>query len=132
MAKTVICRILPTEARAAHGNNQRQGAGGIVILDVYPASGSTAWQLTTARPQDLKLTYGDTLKCVSGKAAVLINPGTPSGIFILCPRLPPNADWKIRTELEINDETTKTVHRGKISLTDDIGTILRGTGAVTR
>ena len=124
MSKTVICRILPTDAKTSHG--------GIVMIDVLPASGSTAWQLTAARPQDLKLQYGDTLKCVSGTAAVLINPGTSAGMFILCKTLPPNADWKTRTELEINDETTKIIHRGRISVTNDIGNTSRSTGATTR
>lgn len=130
MANTIICRILPTGAAAFQGSGQAKG-NNVVTLDIYPASGA-AWQLRVAQPHDLKLHSGDKIKCVSGAAAVLINPGTPAGIFILVKQLPPNSDWKTRTELEINDETTRHIHRGNISVAKDIGTVLTGGTATTR
>ncbi len=132
MAKTVVCRILPTNASALQRNNQKSGANNVVILDIYPVSGSAAWQLSIARQHDLKLQFGDKIKCVSGTAGVLINPGTQAGMFILTKQAPPHSDEKIRAELEINDETTRHIQRGKITSAQDIGTLLRGTGAVTR
>ena len=130
MSNTVICRILPTNQQNAAGHNQSNGTG-IVILEIHPASGA-ARRMSIAKQQDLKLGYGDKIVSIAGKAGVLINPGSPAGIFILCPHVPPNSDWKVRTELEINDETTKAINRGSISVTQDIGNISRGTGGATR
>ena len=131
MAKTVICRILPTNQQNAAGRNQSSSANSIVILEIYPASGA-AWRLTVAKSQDLKLQFGDKIKCVSGTAGVLINPGSPSGMFVLCPQVHPGSDAKVRTELEIDDETIKAIHRGAISATKDIGNIQLGGTATTR
>lgn len=131
MAKTVICRILPTSTKNLQRSNQPNGANDVVILEIHPSSGA-AWRLTAAKSQDLKLQFGDTIKSISGTAGVLINPGTPAGMFILCPQVPPNSDWKMRAELEINEETTKHIHRPKISVGGDIGTVLTGGTATTR
>jgi len=133
MANTVICRIIPTSESAVLGNGQAKAATSVATLDVYPASGSVQWQLTVGKQHDLKLQFGDRIKCVSGAAVVMINPGTIAGAFLLCKKLPAKSDWKFRTELEINDETTRPMHRnGKIEFAKDIGSINRATGATTR
>lgn len=121
MGQTVICRVLPNGERANK----------IVVLDVRTAAGNE-WQLKTAQPQNLKLQYGDRLRCVSGSAVVLINPGTRAGAFILKPQLPAKPDWKERVELVINDETTRAIARGQIVVSADIGTTQTATGATTR
>jgi len=131
MSDTLICRILPTNASALHGNSQAKGASGVVTLDIRPASGAP-WQLNVGKAHDLKLHFGDKIKCVSGAAAVMINPGTQAGMFVLCKQVPPNSDGKFRTELEITDELTRYINRGKIHIADDIGSVGRGTGATTR
>lgn len=120
MGQTVICRVMP---KAEHGIK-------VVMLDVFPANGGVQWQLRTSQTQDLKLQFGDRLKCVSGSAVVLINPGTSAGAFILSSKLPAQHDAKERTELEINEETTRIVHRGQITFARDIGNTSRGTKSV--
>jgi len=131
MAKTVICRILPTKPQSSSGPNQSNSTYNVVTLEIHPSVGAS-WRLTAAKSQDLKLQFGDTIKCVSGTAAVLINPGSLAGMFILCPQVPPGSDAKVRTELEINDETTKAIHRGKITFAKDIGNVQLGGTATTR
>lgn len=125
----VICRITAYEQR---GNQSRAtGTGAVIILEIS-RNGGAPQRLVVARTQNISLEMGDRIKCVSGLAIVMINPGTGAGVFILCPQLPPNADWKYRTELEINEETTRVISRGQIKFTNDIGTILRATSAVSR
>lgn len=120
MSKTVMCRIIPAKTQNSSGANQTSG---VAILEIHSVGGA-ARRFTIAKSQDLKLNFGDTIKCVSGKAAVMINPGTPAGTFLLDPKTCP--------ELEINDETTKILQRGKVSVGEDIGNTTRGTGATTR
>lgn len=128
MAKTVVCRLIT-------GNSWESGKSAIrlaAILDIYSNSGGEPRRLVVAKTQTIKLNYGDHLKCVSGKIGVLINPGTPAGAFVLLPDLPFCVRWNERTELEINDETTKHIHRGEIRVIDDIGTIQTSAGGTTR
>lgn len=132
MSKTAICRILPTDELSFSKNGQAKGGGKVVTLDVYPASGAVQWQLCVAQPHDLKLQTGDRIKCASGAAVVLINPGTQAGAFVLFKTLPSKSDWKFRTELEISDETISHIQRGSIQATKDIGNIIRATSATTR
>ncbi|HLM60037.1 MAG TPA: hypothetical protein VK308_04485, partial [Pyrinomonadaceae bacterium] len=79
--------------------------------------------LTIAKSQDYKLSFGDTIKCISGTAAVMINPGTPAGTFLL--------RAKINPELEINQETTKILHRGTVTVNHDIGSVIANQGGGT-
>jgi len=128
MAKTVICQILPTEGGKWNGKNSQAGASKIVILEIYSAAAGNSRQLVLAKPYRVNLSFGDRIKCVSGAAAVLVNPSTQAGAFILTQQIPYGAAWNHRTEIELNDETTKILHRGKVSTTGDIGSINHGGG----
>lgn len=116
---TIICRILANNA-----------AKGVVLIELIKKDGA-ARQIPIARAQDFSVNFGDRLKSLAGTAIVMINPGTKAGTFILSPNAPKN-DWKHRVELEINEETTKIIARGHISVADEIGSITRATGATTR
>lgn len=107
------------------------GGGGIATLELTRKGGQSQ-KLVISGPQKFVLNYGDHLRAISGTGVVMINPGTRTGMFILTPNLPPNADWKFRTELEINDEATRVIPRGSIQIAEDIGNISRGTGGTTR
>jgi len=124
MAETVICRVI---AKTTGGV-----ADSVSMLDIYSHSGAAPRRLAICQSQTLKLSYGDRIKCVSGTVAVVINPGTPAGSFILYANLPSGAAWNQRTELEMNDETTKNIHRGKISVANDIGATNTAAGGFTR
>ena len=134
MAKTVVCRIVTGNSASFDKQNTKQTGGKSVVsvLDIYPRSGGEARRLTISQTQILKLNYGDRIRCVSGSVVVLINPGTPAGTFVLYPNLPSCVSWNHRTELEMNDETTKHIHRGKIGVADDIGAVNRAAGGFTR
>lgn len=125
----VTCKIM------AYGQPLKNGAKSyennpVIILELT-RTGGEAHRFTVAGAQNISMNAGDRLKCVSGCAVVMINPGTGAGTFVLCPQIPPHADWKFRTELEINEETTKIIHRGKITFAKDIGGIY-GATATTR
>ncbi len=121
----VICRILANNASDAG-----KSAGAVVIVKLIRVNG-TAQKIPIARSQDFLMNFGDRIKAVSGKAVVMINPGTQAGAFFISPQAPKN-DWKHRAELEINEETTRIRHRGAVSKVEDIGNLTRGTGAATR
>lgn len=128
MTRTVVCRLIT-------GNSWESGKSAIrltAILDIYSQSSGAPRRLVVAKTQTLTLNYGDRIKCISGRIGILINPGTPAGAFILLPDLPSCVRWNERTELEINDETTKHIHRGEISVMDDMGNVQIQTGGVTR
>ncbi len=128
MAKTVICRLVTGNAPENGRFDNRPAA----VLDIYRNSGGKPQRLIVCQTQTLKLNYGDRLKCISGKIVVVINPGTPAGAFVLLPDLPSCVRWNERTELEINDAATQHIHRGGISVMDDIGTMQAKTGGTTR
>lgn len=126
MAETLICRILPTK-----WSNTARGSGECVVLELHPANGA-ARRLTIARPQDLKLEYGVKIKAIVGKAVAMINPGTQAGAFILDAQAPPADFPKTRVELEITDELTKYINRGKITFDENEIGGLRGGTLTTR
>jgi len=119
----IICRIMPCET--ANGST-----GQAIILELH-TNGATR-RTVIAGTQNLSMNIGDSIKCVSGMAIVMINPGTGAGAYILCTKLPTPNNGKYLTELEITDELTKVINRGKISVVEDIGTILTATGKSIR
>lgn len=127
MAKTVVCKLIT-------GNSWENGKPEIrlaAVLDIYSSAGGSPRRLVVVKTQTIILNYGDRIKCVSGKIGVLINPGTPAGVFVLLPDLPSCVNWHQRTELEMNDETTKHIHRNQVLVAKEIGNLERGT-ATTR
>jgi hypothetical protein len=126
MAKTAICTFITNQSLNKGGKSKPTLSA---VLYVYPNSGGDARRYTICKTQTVKLNYGDRIECVSGNVVVLINPGTQAGAFILRPDLPSCVNWNERTELEINDETTKHIHRGKVSVGRDIGNVSRIAGA---
>lgn len=81
--------------------------------------------------QELDLNLGDSIKCVLGTAAAYINPGSPAGAYILTSTLPLQNNGKYVKELVLDANTTRSIDRGSIHVTDDIGNIqLGGTGTV--
>ncbi|MBX7061739.1 MAG: hypothetical protein K1X52_08775 [Pyrinomonadaceae bacterium] len=109
-----------------------EGSGGKrAVLDLT-RKGAKTKRLTVASGQNLVLDFGDRLKAVQGTAVVMMNPGTRACAFILTPQLPPNADWKCRTELEIDEESTRMILRGEIYVRQDIGNTTRATSDTTR
>ena len=133
---SVTCRILAFEPPTGSGKKTGKtcAMGSMVIIGLHKRGIEGTKRLVISRTQDLVLNIGDTIKCLSGMALVTINPGTPAGVFILCPQIPFGEDFhsKYRTEIQINTETTKIVHRGEIKVSKDIGNIMRSTGATTR
>jgi hypothetical protein len=128
MAKTVVYRLINGNSWQSRKSEIRLAA----VLDIFTNGGSEPRRMVVCETQTLTLNYGDRIKCISGKIGVLINPGTPAGAFVLLPDLPSCVSWNERTELEMNDETTKHIHRGEIRVMEDIGTIQTSTGATTR
>jgi len=109
-----------------------EGQGGKrAILDLT-RKGAKTKRLTIISGQNLVLDFGDRLKAVHGTAVVMMNPGTRAGTFILTPHVPLNADWKCRTELEIDEESTRLILRGEIYVRQDIVTTARATSNTTR
>jgi hypothetical protein len=129
MAKTVICTLVAGQIWDKTG---KPGTSIVAVLDVYSQTGSAPTRLSISQTQTLKLNYGDRIKCISGRVGVTINPGTSAGMFVLFADSASCTNWNFRTELEMNDETTKQIHRGEVSVADDIGNISRGTGASAR
>lgn len=112
----------------------KQGTGKFVILHIFRKStGQTTEKMIFTTPQDITLSFGDKIMCVEGMAAVLINPGSPAGAYIVCPQVPVfTADaGKYRVVLEINEETTRKRRRGSISVEEDIGSVLANKGTAT-
>lgn len=125
MAETLMCRILPMDS-----SKTASGAGKVAVLELRPVNGAPR-RLNIARPQDLKLEYGVKIKAVVGRAMAMINPGTMAGAFILDPQAPPADFPKVRVELEITDELTKYINRGKITFDEnDVGAVKGGTLSV--
>jgi hypothetical protein len=75
-----IVRILPIE----EGNLRAK----IVTIDVMQNGRSE--RLTVSMVKDLTLKMGVLIRCVSGSAVAMINPGTQAGAFILTTN-PPSA-----------------------------------------
>lgn len=127
----INCRISAYEAAGNKNGAKAFGKSPVIILEII-RKGAAPQRVTVAGTQVVALEFGDRLRCVAGFAAVLINPGTGAGAFILCAQIPPQANWNYRTELEINEETTRIISRGKMWAAGDIGNTQRGTGAVSR
>lgn len=83
--------------------------------------------------RDLMLNMGDTIRCLSGEAVALVNPGTMAGAYILKTKAPIPTDGKTVSILTLDAYTTRPRHRsGTISVAPDIGNIMRATGHTTR
>jgi hypothetical protein len=89
-------------------------------------------RLLITATHDLHLNLGDSVKCLVGTAVAMINPGTQARTYILTTTPPLLNDGKHVTMLVLNAETTRLIQRGSISVTEDIGTVLRATSAVSR
>jgi hypothetical protein len=103
---------------------------GVVTLDVTTGSRTKRLNLVTAH--DLHLNMGDTIKCISGGAVAMIDPGTSAGAYILTARLPLQNTGKYVTLLRINAETTRRISRGNIHVAEDIGNINHAVTATSR
>lgn len=126
----VTCRILANNASSAVSPHAGKSTGAVVIVELIRKNG-TPQKVLIVRAQDFSMNFGDRIRSIAGTAVVMINPGTKAGAFILSAQAP-NNNWKHRTELEINEETTRILNRGAVSKVEDIGNLTRGTGAVTR
>lgn len=122
----INCRFLLVKTGESENNN-----GNVAILELTTKNRPPR-RITIDKTQDILMSFGDKIKSISGTVVIMINPGMASGLFILSPKIPQNADWKHRTELEINKVSTSVIQRGEIRLAEDIGTVLTSTGAVTR
>lgn len=89
-------------------------------------------RMLIAGTTELDLNMGDSIKCILGTTVAYINPGTPAGAYILTSMLPLQNDGKYVTELVLNEHTTRYIHRGKISVAEDMGNTSRTTGLVVR
>ena len=127
MTKTVVCRFVTGQSWSKGGKPQ---SAVVAVLDIHRQTGGAPQRLSINQSQTLKLNYGDRIKCVSGSVGVLINPGTTAGMFILFADSPSCTSWNYRTELVMDDETTKQhAQRGKVHVTEDIGNTSRITSA---
>lgn len=122
----INCRFLVVKSSDSENNN-----GNVAILEITTKNRPPR-RITIDKTQDILMNFGDKIKSISGTVVIMINPGMASGLFILSPKIPKNADWKHRTELEINKVSTSVIQRGEIRVAEDIGTVLTSTGAVTR
>lgn len=120
------CRFLLNNSIESEGDQ-----GNVAILEITTKNRPPR-RITIDKTQDILMNFGDKIKSISGTVVIMINPGMASGLFILSPKIPKNADWKHRTELEINKVTTSVIQRGEIRVSEDIGTVLTSTGATTR
>ena len=119
---THTCRLFavnPTAINSKNGNNS------IATVDIERENYSEHFVVSKA--QNVMLNIGDSVKCVSGAVFILIKPGTGAGGCILSanPALPKHESYK--TEFIMTEESTRTIPRGKIYKTSDIGNIQRGT-----
>lgn len=117
-----IVRILPTE----QGNLNSK----MVTVDVMRKGKSERMVITAQR--DLNMNMGESIRCISGKAVAMINPGTQAGAYVLTSQLHYGADSKHVTTLTISPDTLKIVPRGEIKAAEDIGTVMTATAAVSR
>jgi hypothetical protein len=117
-----IVRILPQ----AEGNSTSK----MVTVDVVRSAKTERMIITS--PRDLTVNLGDAIRCLSGFALAMMNPGTQAGVYLLTPRVPYGTDAKYVTNLVISPQTLRIVERGHITSAQDIGTVMTSTGAVTR
>lgn len=122
----INCRFLLSNSSESESNQ-----GNVAILEITTKNRPPR-RMTIDKTQDILMNFGDKIKSIAGTVVIMINPGMASGLFILSPKLPPNADWKHRTEVEINRVTSSVIQRGEIKYAEDIGTILTATSATTR
>lgn len=122
----INCRILVTNSGA-----KPNGTSGTAILEITKKNRKPE-RRTISQTQDIIMDFGERIKSLAGTVVVMINPGMASGLFILSPKIPANADWKHRMEIEINRETTSVIQRGEIKVGEDIGTVLTATSSTTR
>ncbi len=122
-----MCKLL-----ASQSSQNGKAAGMSSILEVFPVSGNS-YKLIVPNNIMAQFNFGDRIKSISGTTVVLVKPGTQAGAFILSPYLPANPRWNHRTELEINEESTKNIPReGEIKFKNDIGNTTRATSSTTR
>ncbi len=117
-----IVRILPQ----AEGGSPSK----IITIDVV-RRGKTERLVITAQ-RDLIVDFGDSIRCISGTAVAMMNPGTRAGAFILTTKVPRGQEYKYRTDLEISGKTLCVIERGEIVTGQDIGTVMTATAAATR
>lgn len=122
----INCRLFLK--KSSDGENEN---GNVAILELTTKNRPPR-RITIDKTQDILMNFGDKIRSISGTVVIMINPGMASGLFILSPKIPPNADWKHRTELEINKVSTSVIQRGEIRVAEDIGTVLTSTAAVSR
>lgn len=122
-----MCKLLASQS----SQNGRAAAAAGSILEIFPAAGNP-YKIIVAKNIMAQFNFGDRIKSVAGTTIVLVKPGTRAGAFILSPHLPVNPAWNQRTELEINDESTKNIPRGEINLKKDIGNTTFATSSTTR
>ena len=101
-----------------------------VTLDVRK-SGFVVRMVFT-KTEDLQLEMGDAIKCVVGNAFAMINPGTAAGGYVLTTTPTPTANGKELTVLRINEETVRSISRGSIQFSSDIGATNTSAEAATR
>ncbi len=101
-----------------------------VTLDVRKSGFVT--RMVFMKTEDLQLEMGDAIKCVVGKAFAMINPGTAAGGFVLTTTPSPAANGKEVTLLRINEDTVRSISRGSIQVSSDIGATNTSAEAATR
>ncbi len=103
---------------------------GVVTLDV--TTGRRTQRINLLSAHDFHLSMGDSIKCISGTAVAMIDPGTSAGAFILTTRPPLQNDGKYVTLLQINVHTTRRISRGSVQVMDDMGNINHAVTSTTR
>lgn len=122
----INCRFLLSNSSDTENNQET-----VAILEIKTKNRPPR-RVMIDKTQEILMNFGDKIKSLAGTVVIMINPGMASGLFILSPKIPKNADWKHRTELEINKVTTSVIQRGEIKVGEDIGTVMTATGATTR
>jgi hypothetical protein len=129
----VNCRIMAV-GKEESGNRKKpinRQTGIMVVVEILSDRGNNK-QIVVSRSQDLVLEIGYKIKCVTGQAFVLINPGTQAGGFMISEMSSNPMMAKYPSILEITDEMTININRGKIHTTNEIGTSNTSAGSFTR
>src|SRR5215203_2381727 len=116
-ARTIECLIVPLNSQSQYSSrSQSTGTGDVSVLQVQSADGGVRESMFFRQGRKITLIFGDTIKCVSGRAMLFFHPvPNSSRLHILSAQ--PDGD-KEKFEVEVNEQTTKqTTTQAKLALT---------------
>jgi hypothetical protein len=132
---SIFCKLVAITSEQLEGKSKAIGqqTGAMVIVDIVNNEGAEN-RLVVSRIMDLNLELGDKIRCIAGRALVIIDEAKQSGSFIISENSSNSFSGKYPNLLEVTAELTKNQPLGKIPtrVISDIGKAIKSAAASTR